>query len=84
MTGRLPTFSHTRPLFSDCFPVVVDASTVERELFSCLRSKHKPWPNSDPHAYFLSLAAIAAMAGLCDVDVPKTHSTQLVRRTKKR
>lgn len=72
--GRLQAFSHTESFFT---PFSHRNSSIGKLLMHC--NGTRGISNRDPYGYFLSLAALATMAGLCEVDVPKTHSTQAVR-----
>ena len=80
----LPAFRYMKTVFAPFSRDFreVDAEVAAKKLERELRSQNATWPNRDPHGYFLSVAALVAMAGLTRVSVPKTHSTQVVRRKK--
>ena len=60
--GRLPAFSHSQPFFT---PFSHCKGSIGKLLLHC--NGAKGISNRDPHGYFLSLAAIAVMAGVCRV-----------------
>lgn len=78
----LPAFRYVKTVFAPFSRDFreVDAEVAAKKLLKEHSIGSAKQSNRDPHGYFLSVAALAAMAGLTRVSVPKTHSTQVVRK----